>query len=311
MRKFFYPILTLSLGAVLMQSCNNKSSVVLNNEADSINYAYGVCMGYTCQMDLGKMKGSNEDLFIETFEKIAVKNEKVFEGNQANEILQNYIMSMQLKGDSVVEGVDFCGDSVSMALAVFITDLAKTDLEMLSCGSNEDMYIAGFMDYFARKEVVSFEVADKYLTEYLAEMRKIENQKSAENAKEAEKQNKTIMEQLKKDKNLKETGSGLLYREIKVGKGPKPAATDKVRVHYEGTLVDGTVFDSSYDRGEPAEFPLNMVIAGWTEGLQLMPVGSTFELVIPPNLGYGSRPAGTIPANSVLIFKVELLDIIK
>ena len=94
-----------------------------------------------------------------------------------------------------------------------------------------------------------------------------------------------------------------------MGKGKKPCATDRVKVHDRGTLIDGTVFDSSVERGEPITFGLNQVIAGWTEGLQLMPVGSKFKLYIPQELGYGSRNAGSIPPYSTLIFEVELLGI--
>jgi FKBP-type peptidyl-prolyl cis-trans isomerase FklB len=109
---------------------------------------------------------------------------------------------------------------------------------------------------------------------------------------------------------VKTTESGLQYEVIKAGKGPKPTAEQTVKVHYEGTLIDGTVFDSSYQRGEPIEFPLNGVIKGWTEGLQLMPVGSIYKLYIPYELGYGERGAGgSIPPYATLIFKVELLDI--
>jgi FKBP-type peptidyl-prolyl cis-trans isomerase FklB len=96
-----------------------------------------------------------------------------------------------------------------------------------------------------------------------------------------------------------------------MGRGKKPAATDRVKVHYHGTLIDGTVFDSSVERGEPTSFGLNQVIAGWTEGLQLMPVGSKFRFYIPQELGYGSRNAGSIPPYSTLIFEVELLGIEK
>ncbi|MBQ7698232.1 MAG: FKBP-type peptidyl-prolyl cis-trans isomerase [Paludibacteraceae bacterium] len=107
------------------------------------------------------------------------------------------------------------------------------------------------------------------------------------------------------------TESGLQYEVLTMGKGPQPQATDKVKVHYHGTLIDGTVFDSSVERGEPAEFGLNQVIKGWTEGLQLMPVGSKFRFYIPQELGYGERATGKIPPYSTLIFDVELLDIVK
>lgn len=109
---------------------------------------------------------------------------------------------------------------------------------------------------------------------------------------------------------VKVTPSGLQYEVLDATLGQKPKATNTVRVHYEGTLPDGTVFDSSYKRGEPISFPLNGVIAGWTEGLQLMSVGSKYKLFIPYNLGYGERGAGaSIPPYAALIFTVELLGI--
>jgi FKBP-type peptidyl-prolyl cis-trans isomerase len=107
------------------------------------------------------------------------------------------------------------------------------------------------------------------------------------------------------------TASGLKYQVLKHGNGtvsPKP--TDTVKVHYHGTLLDGTVFDSSVERGDPATFPLNAVIAGWTEGLQLMKAGDKFKFQIPPNLAYGPQsPSSKIPPNSTLVFEVELLEI--
>ena len=109
---------------------------------------------------------------------------------------------------------------------------------------------------------------------------------------------------------VKTTESGLQYEVLVAGKGAKPSAESTVKVHYEGTLIDGTVFDSSYERGEPIEFPLNGVIKGWTEGLQLMPVGAKYKLYIPYELGYGERGAGQqIPPYATLIFTVELLEI--
>jgi FKBP-type peptidyl-prolyl cis-trans isomerase len=105
------------------------------------------------------------------------------------------------------------------------------------------------------------------------------------------------------------TQSGLQYKVLKEGIGNNPKPTDQVKVHYRGKLIDGTEFDSSYKRKQPAEFQLNQVIPGWSEGLQLMKVGSKYELTVPSTLGYGERGNQSIPGNSVLIFEVELLDI--
>jgi FKBP-type peptidyl-prolyl cis-trans isomerase len=107
------------------------------------------------------------------------------------------------------------------------------------------------------------------------------------------------------------TESGLRYEVITLGTGEKPSESDKVEVHYHGTLLDGTIFDSSVDRGKTIKFGLNQVIKGWTEGLQLMPVGSKFKFTIPSELAYGERKAGSIPPNSTLIFEVELFSIEK
>jgi FKBP-type peptidyl-prolyl cis-trans isomerase FkpA len=110
---------------------------------------------------------------------------------------------------------------------------------------------------------------------------------------------------------VRSTASGLQYQVIRQGAGPLPQTTDKVRVNYKGTLLDGTTFDSSYDRGEAAEFALNQVIPGWTEGVALMPVGSKYKLWIPSNLAYGPNGQPPIGANATLVFEVELLDIVK
>jgi FKBP-type peptidyl-prolyl cis-trans isomerase FklB len=131
-------------------------------------------------------------------------------------------------------------------------------------------------------------------------------------AGEAKSKGEAFLVENGKKAGITTTASGLQYEVIKMGEGPKPAATDKVTVHYHGTLIDGTVFDSSVERGQPATFPLNGVIAGWTEALQLMPVGSKFRIFLPSNLAYGERGAGQlIGPNSTLIFEVELLSIDK
>lgn len=121
---------------------------------------------------------------------------------------------------------------------------------------------------------------------------------------------KAFLDKNRTAKGVTTTASGLQYEVLKKGKGgKKPKATDMVEVHYHGTLLDGTVFDSSVQRGQTVSFALNGVIPGWTEALQLMAVGDKFKLYIPPALGYGPKPAGKIPPNSVLVFEVELIAI--
>lgn len=121
---------------------------------------------------------------------------------------------------------------------------------------------------------------------------------------------KAWLEENAKKEGVQTTASGLQYKVITMGTGEKPAATQEVTVKYEGKLIDGTVFDSSYERNpQTSKFKANQVIKGWTEGLQLMPVGSTFEFYVPQELGYGAHAQGKIPAYSTLIFKVELLEV--
>jgi FKBP-type peptidyl-prolyl cis-trans isomerase FkpA len=119
----------------------------------------------------------------------------------------------------------------------------------------------------------------------------------------------SFLEENGRKENIITTESGLQYEVLTLGEGPMPTETSTVSVLYEGTLIDGTIFDGNFDSGEPISFPLNGVIPGWTEGLQLMPAGSTYKFFIPSNLAYGDRPTGPIPANSTLIFKVELLEV--
>lgn len=120
-----------------------------------------------------------------------------------------------------------------------------------------------------------------------------------------------FLEQNAKKQGVFVTESGLQYETLVEGDGPMPTDTSVVEVHYHGTFIDGKVFDSSIERGEPASFPLNQVIAGWTEGIQLMAVGSKYKFYIPSDLAYGPRGRSGIPPNSVLIFEVELLSIVE
>jgi FKBP-type peptidyl-prolyl cis-trans isomerase FklB len=150
--------------------------------------------------------------------------------------------------------------------------------------------------------------------EQIGEAFRILNDKlAAEEATRSEKMQKEGSEFLTSNamrSEIKVTESGLQYEVLTEGSGNKPGSTDKVRVHYHGTFTDGKVFDSSVQRGQPAEFPVNGVIAGWVEALQLMPEGSKWKLYIPYNLAYGERGAGSIPPYSTLVFEVELLNIL-
>jgi FKBP-type peptidyl-prolyl cis-trans isomerase FklB len=139
------------------------------------------------------------------------------------------------------------------------------------------------------------------------ELSKLAEAKSAE----AQKEGVEFLEKNKSNSGVQVTSSGLQYKHVLEGNGAQPAATDEVTVHYEGRLIDGTIFDSSIKRGEPATFGLNQVIPGWTEGLQLMKEGGKITLYIPQNLAYGAQDMGTIPAYSTLIFEVELLKVNK
>ncbi|MFN4985372.1 MAG: FKBP-type peptidyl-prolyl cis-trans isomerase [Ignavibacteria bacterium] len=142
-------------------------------------------------------------------------------------------------------------------------------------------------------------------------MSKMQAEQSAKGSANKERGEKFLAENKTKE-GVKTTASGLQYKVVKEGTGKKPSKENTVKVHYTGTTIDGKVFDSSVERGEPIEFPLSGVIAGWTEGVALMPVGSKYTLYIPSNLAYGEQGAGqSIGPNEALIFEVELLDITK
>jgi FKBP-type peptidyl-prolyl cis-trans isomerase len=157
-------------------------------------------------------------------------------------------------------------------------------------------------------------LSDKEMQEALETFQREASARQAERAKEAADKNKqegqAFHAENKKKEGVTTLPSGLQYKVLKSGKGKSPKATDTVSTHYKGTLLDGTVFDSSYDRGEPASFPVNQVIKGWTEALQLMKVGDKWQLFIPSELGYGERGAGqTIGPNATLVFEIELLGV--
>ena len=164
------------------------------------------------------------------------------------------------------------------------------------------------------KEAVAGKKSRMTEKEMFETMRSLQKRKVEERKKTGESSKKVGTDYLEKNKKkdgVKVTDSGLQYEVIKEGKGPKPKDSDVVEVHYKGTFIDGKEFDSSYKREKPAKFPVKGVIKGWTEALQLMPVGSKWRLVIPSDIAYGSHGNSSIPPNSVLVFEVELLSIVK
>ncbi len=175
---------------------------------------------------------------------------------------------------------------------------------------DEKLVFEGISDVLADKELQLKSDEMNAVMQTLAKKVGEHAKKRAEEAaaKNQEEAKKLLADNKAKD-GVKVTESGLQYRVIKAGEGKKPKATDTVKVHYKGTLADGSTFDSSYDRGQPAEFPLNGVIKGWTEGLQLMSEGGKYEFVIPAELAYGPQGPGAIGPNRALIFEVELLEV--
>lgn len=166
-----------------------------------------------------------------------------------------------------------------------------------------DMVAKGFLAAADSVAVVDVETANNYI-------RQVSEQVKSAELNSTKEMGKKFMEENRKAEGIVETQSGLQYRVIQEGYGPSPGPEDVVKVHYTGYLLDGTKFDSSIDRGEPAEFPLNRVIPGWTEVLQLMKPGAEYVVYIPPQLAYGDRQTGgVIPAGSTLIFEIQLLDI--
>lgn len=246
----------------------------LKSKLDTLNYALGVAQGSRVGSIIAQDTTGND--------------------------LKDFIKGLNeaLKNDSEYPILTMTGEQISATLhaweesGLINEPSLAVDVELVKQGLINGMYQYGEW---------SIQEAGQYINQVLNDIRfgatKLEGEE--------------FLEANKAKEGVKVTESGLQYEVIKMGKGKKPAATDRVKVHYHGTLIDGTVFDSSVERGEPASFGLNQVISGWTEGLQLMPVGSKFRFYIPSELGYGERQAGSIPPYSVLIFEVELLSIEK
>ena len=180
------------------------------------------------------------------------------------------------------------------------------NLKKQNVSINPDTFVLGLKDALAGKPQMTDEQVKETMTAFEKEM--IDKQKAAgvKNGADGEK----FLAENKKKEGVKATASGLQYKVVKEGTGAQPKEKDTVMANYRGTLIDGTEFDSSYTRGQPATFPVSGVIKGWTEALQMMKVGSKYQLFIPAKLAYGERAIGPdIGPNSTLIFEVELLDV--
>lgn len=256
--------------------CPKKAKTVeLKTYNDSLNYAFGALNGAQIKMYLlaDDTTGTAFDEFIDNIN-IGIKE--------------------NVHNPQVVAMAKNIGKAIREQEPTGLLGIAglETNYDLIKQG-----FINGLNNY---TEQLDMQAASTYVEAVIARLRFGETKAAGE---------KFLQENALREE-VKVTESGLQYEVLTPGKGPKPTAESTVKVHYEGTLIDGTVFDSSYQRGEPIEFPLSGVIKGWTEGLQLMPVGAKYKLYIPSELGYGERGAGqSIPPYSTLIFTVELLEI--
>lgn len=261
-------------------SAQKSATPVLKSTVDSLNYAFGLVNG-----DGIKRFYLSDD---STGERLKSLNDGIAEGKKVDPRYAELVGIARNMGQSLKE------QSINGFLG---NDALVTDIEMIKAG-----LINGFYGY----EQMSADQAQQYVNTTLQMLneRKIEEQ-YGDNRRAGEE----FLAENKDKEGVVTTESGLQYKIIVPGDGPIPQETDKVKVHYHGTLIDGTVFDSSVESGKPATFGVRQVIKGWTEALLLMPVGSKWELYIPYNLAYGSQDLGDIKPFSTLIFEVELLGI--
>lgn len=198
-------------------------------------------------------------------------------------------------------------DKVSYALGIGI---GRQLFQMGAADLNIDDFAQAIKDVIAGDLKLGDAEAQQIVQEFFAKQEEKQKAEAAEKGKAAKQEGEKFLAENGKKEGVITTASGLQYQVLREGNGQSPKATDTVECHYEGTLIDGTKFDSSYDRGQTATFPLNQVIAGWTEGLQLMKEGGKYRFFIPYELGYGERGAGaSIPPFSTLVFDVELVSV--
>jgi FKBP-type peptidyl-prolyl cis-trans isomerase FklB len=283
MKKIISSLAVLS-AIVLATSCTNSANVEVKTSADSLAYAAGVINTEGLVDHVTTRLGIDPEYMPEVIEGL----KEAFASDSPADNAKNLgrQLGSQLKNQILPYMNETIGDSI-----------------------NADIFLSAFVATLQEEEtLMDVPTATAY---FRTESEKVRNANMASKYADNKEAGLAFLEANKAVAGVQVTESGLQYKVTKMGKGKKPSATDKVKVHYHGTLIDGTVFDSSVERGKPTEFGLQQVIPGWTEGLQLMPVGSKFTFYIPYELAYGDRETGVIKPYSALIFEVELISIEK
>ncbi|MDR0296353.1 MAG: FKBP-type peptidyl-prolyl cis-trans isomerase [Prevotellaceae bacterium] len=299
---------------ITAEGCAQKNAFpkgVTAAQVDSLSYSLGVMMGMNFQQS--KLAYLDMSVYTQAIGDVLAEKDQKIDMMAAQMFLQDYFMKMQeleQEGMESVAGSAAQIDSLSYSLGVMMgVQFQQSKLNYL----NMPTYVQAIEDVLAEKELrFDMMAAQMFLQTYFTKIQEIEREEMEKVAAKNLEEGQKFLAKNKKEKGVIETPSGLQYKIITEGNGPKPAETDMVEAHYIGTLIDGTKFDSSYDRGETMTFPLNGVIKGWTEGLQLIPEGSKVFFYIPSELAYGSQSRGLqLPGNSTLIFEIELIKVIK
>lgn len=285
MKKIISSIAVIS-ALVFATSCTNSANVKVETSADSLAYAAGIV---------------NSDGLVDH-----ITTRLMIDPEYIPQVLDG--IKESFKSSSPADDAKNLGRQLGSQLKNQILPYINETIYPAGNDSlDADIFLSAFLAAVNEEEtLMDATVANAYFRTESEKVRSANMEAAYADNKEA---GLAFLEANKSVEGVQVTESGLQYKVVKMGKGKKPSATDRVKVHYHGTLIDGKVFDSSVERGEPALFALNQVIPGWTEGLQLMPVGSKFTFYIPSELAYGDRETGEIKPFSALIFDVELLGI--
>lgn len=333
-KKFLGTLSALTVMAVMMVSCGGASTpkTSLKNSVDSVSYAYGVSMAdqglvqfleqsgvilntsnleYDYQMRMTAADSTQREVLQKELD-TKIDSVNKINAPRLNEFIKGMTEAMNLEEKSpYANGLSIGVQFSQQMLPQFSGMLFGSDSTKKV---NRDQVMAGLISTLKNQELAISKTDANGLIQ--TEVEKAQSADQARQEEELKSQNQesiaagdAFMAENAKKEGVVTLPSGLQYEVIRAGNGAIPADTDQVKVHYHGTLIDGTVFDSSVERGEPATFGVTQVIAGWTEALQLMPVGSKWRLYVPYDLAYGAADRGTIKPFSNLIFDVELLGI--